>query len=411
MMNIVYRARRFRGQRGSAMIEFTIVGPVLTLLGTAILQYSLMFNAKNLVNHASFMAARAGSMGNADLDRIQAAYARALIPLYGGGTDSAELAAAYAKAKADLADNAKIELLNPTKESFDDWNDPDLEAKYGRRAIPNGGLAYKNAGDIKDDSGQNIHDANLIKLKITHGYELKVPLAGTMMQFMMKWTDSGKDEFVTALYDKRRIPLVTHVTLQMQSDAWEPENPVSVAGRGNDGAPKDPGFEEEQQKDPPRCQTIGCGVMSKGPTPEDPDTPTDPNGCPSDGSSDVISTTTLLADVLFEFGKSTLTNQGRQKLDEAIAAANKQTFSSVKLTGYTDPLGSAALNDQLSLARAQSVKDYLLANGFPDKPIAVEGKGSQNLVVPLSDCPSSGIEQQSCLAKNRRVTIDLLGPK
>jgi hypothetical protein len=209
-------------QRGSAMIEFTIVGPVLTLLSTVILQYSMMFSAKNLINHASFMAARAGSMGNADLDKVQAAYARALITLYGGGRDSAELAEAYAKATADLAGNAKVELLNPTKESFDDWNDADLQAKYGKRAIPNGALAYKDPADVKSNSGQNIQDANLIKLKITHGYELKVPLAGTMMQFMMKWSDTGKDPYVTALYDRRRIPIVSYVTLQMQSDAWEP---------------------------------------------------------------------------------------------------------------------------------------------------------------------------------------------
>ena len=52
-------------QLGSAMIEFVVVGPVLTLIGMVILQYSLLFNAKNMVNHASFMAARAGSMGNA----------------------------------------------------------------------------------------------------------------------------------------------------------------------------------------------------------------------------------------------------------------------------------------------------------------------------------------------------------
>lgn len=247
-------------QRGSAMIEFTIVGPVLTLLGTLILQYSLMFNARNLVNHASFMAGRAGSMANADLAAIQAAYARALIPLYGGGRDTAELAEAYAKASADLAGNAKVELLNPTKESFDDWNDADLQAKYGRRAIPNGGLAFKDPDDVKNSSGQNIQDANLIKLKITHGYELKVPLAGTMMQFMMKWSDTGKDPYVTALYDKRRIPIVSYVTLQMQSDAWEPGNPVSVAGLGNNGTPTDPGFAEDPAKAGPKCQTVGCTV-------------------------------------------------------------------------------------------------------------------------------------------------------
>jgi Flp pilus assembly protein TadG len=59
-----------RRQRGSAMIEFAVVGPLLTLIGTLMLQFVSMYNAKNLVNHASFMAARAGSMANASMTSV-----------------------------------------------------------------------------------------------------------------------------------------------------------------------------------------------------------------------------------------------------------------------------------------------------------------------------------------------------
>ena len=152
------RVQQAARQRGSAMIEFVVVGPTITLLGLVILQYALMFNAKNLANHATFMAARAGAMGNADLSAVKDAYARALIPLYGGGRDSAELAAAYAKAAADVAIGTKVELLNPTKESFDDWSDDALKDKYGVRAIPNGGLSFKDPNQIKSNSGQSIQE-------------------------------------------------------------------------------------------------------------------------------------------------------------------------------------------------------------------------------------------------------------
>lgn len=249
-------------QRGSAMIEFVVVGPILTLIGTVVLQYVLMFNARNLVNHASFMAARAGSIGHARLDTIEHAYARALIPLYGGGRNAGELAEALARARADLAGNARIELLNPTRESFDDWADDALRAQYGgQRAIPNSGLAFRDPDEVRAASGQSVQDANLIKLKITHGYELKVPLAATVLQFASKWMDRGKDGFATGLYERRRIPIVTHVTLQMQSDPVEPENPVSVAGMGNGGNPVDPGFEEDPPRDLPICITAGCTVI------------------------------------------------------------------------------------------------------------------------------------------------------
>ena len=276
-ISVMQLVARPRHQRGSAMIEFAVVGPLLTLISTIILQYAMMFNAKNLVNHASFMAARAGTMQNANLGSVQAAYAKALIPLYGGGRNTAELIQAYSKAQVDLAGNAKIELLNPTKESFEDWNDPALQAKYGARAIPNAGQSFKNPADIKSNSGQNIQDANLIKLKITHGYELKVPLAGTMIQFMMNTMDNNKDAFATAMYSQRRIPLVTNVTMQMQSDAVEPSNPISVAGMGNNGTPTDPGFTEDPVKPSPNCQTAACTVISV------PITPVNPGNNPGDG--------------------------------------------------------------------------------------------------------------------------------
>ena len=261
-MNSFNSALKKRRQSGSAMIEFVVVGPLITLLGTTLLQYALMFNAKNLVNHASHMAARSGTMANARLGDVQLAYAQALMPLYGGGQSAGELAKAHAKAVTDLAGNVRIELLNPTKESFDDWaTNAALNQQYGRRAIPNAGLALQNAADIRPNSGQNLADANLIKIKVTHGYELKVPLAGTVMQFMMRWNDPGTDPFVTELYKNRRIPMVSHVTMRMQSDALEPANPVSVAGLGNNGAPTDPGYTAPPFKEPPRCTTAGCTVI------------------------------------------------------------------------------------------------------------------------------------------------------
>jgi outer membrane protein OmpA-like peptidoglycan-associated protein len=384
-------------QRGSAMIEFTLIGPVLTLIGCGILQYAMLFNAKNMVNHASFMAARAGSMGNANLETVRSAYTRALIPLYGGGRDSAELAQAYARAGADTAVGLKLELLNPTKESFDDWSDPALQARYGKRAIPNTALAFKDPGIVKGGSGQNIQDANLIKLKITHGYELKVPLMANLIKFALTTLDAGTDPFVTAMYTQGRVPIVTQVTLQMQSDAVEPGNAVLMPpGDGDPGGPHDPG-PSGPPVTPPVC-TTGCPT-----TPTQPGTP-EP-GCKSDAS------TTLASDLLFDFDSSTLKPAASQYLDELIDSAKGVDFDSVKLTGYTDPIGDPGYNDQLSLARAQAVRNYLLSHGFPDKPVSLEGKGSQDLVKPLAECSGSLDEQKVCLAPNRRVVIVLQGVK
>lgn len=56
-----------RAARGSAMVEFTVVGPLITMIGLSILQYGMLFFAKNQINHASFMAAREGATNHADI--------------------------------------------------------------------------------------------------------------------------------------------------------------------------------------------------------------------------------------------------------------------------------------------------------------------------------------------------------
>jgi hypothetical protein len=264
-------------QAGSAMIEFTIVGPIITLLGLGILQYGMLFFAKNNFNHAAFMAARAGSVANANLSSVREAYIRALIPLYGRGSNATEIAASYLKAQTEI--NAQpdhdttlsIELLNPTKESFDDWADPALQDTVGKgkgtknsnaRVIPNGSLASRDPGQIKPNSGQSIQDANLIKLRITQGYEPKIPFIKSILKTYLQWQDTKTDSFHTKMVAAERIPVVTYVTLQMQSDAIEPDNPVSSPGQGNGGNPTDPGDPPVVTTAPPSCASIGCTVIS-----------------------------------------------------------------------------------------------------------------------------------------------------
>jgi len=274
-------------QRGAAMVEFIVVGPVLTLLGLACVQYGLLFFHKNHLNHASFMAARAGSVAHADLGRIRTALARALAPAHGGGSNTAELAASYARAQAELAQYSRIEMLNPTRESFDDWNSPTLEDKYGRRAIPNARLHAADPSQIGKASGQNLHDANLLKLRITYGYRPGVPLVGAIYRRYLSWLDTGEDAFRSALIDAGRIPLVTHATMLMHSDALEPDDPVSMPGAGNGGAPVDPGLPPGVDTPPPVCVTIGCTVESGGgdggggggAEPTDPEDPPDYSPC------------------------------------------------------------------------------------------------------------------------------------
>ena len=401
----------FCRQRGSAMIEFTIVGPIISLIGLAILQYGMLFFAKNQINHASFMAARAGAMAHADLTEIQEAYARALVPMYGGGQNTADLAASLAKANLDLATNSRVVILNPTKESFDDWNSPALQTQYNKgskRVIPNSNQAYADQS-IKPNSGQNIGDANLIKVRITYGFEPKIPLVATIIKLYLKWLDTKDDAFHTQLIDAGRIPVVVDATLQMQSDAIEGDT-VSTPGIGNNGTPTDPGNPPVVSSPPPSCATMGC--TTKNP-PVDPGTGTDCTGsnCPCPKTGVPVSST--MADTMFDFDQSTLSSSGTAALDTFIGSATTANIMTLSIDGYTDPVGTPSHNATLSQSRADAVRNYLVNHGLPSSiSITATGHGASNLVVPLVNCSGmSDSDKNTCLAPNRRVVLTYTAKK
>lgn len=395
-----------RRQQGSALVEFAIVGPLLTAIGMALLQYAMVFTAKSHINHATFMAARAGSTGNASLSTIEDAYIKALIPLYGGGKDMAELAQTHARVRADLSSGGylRIDILNPTHESFDDFADPALKDKYQARAISNTNQAFSaQLTQVGAKSGQTLQDANLLKLQVIHGFELKVPIVSKVYLTALRAADSGQDPFYSQLIRNGRIPVISHVTLAMQSDPVENSAMVGTPGTGSPGSPGDPGTPPKPP--PPQCPSTGCvGEPGTGGEPDPPGTdPSDPGFCA------VVAATneSLSADTLFDFGSAKLTAEGTQQLDRLIASAKEMDLQSVSLTGYTDPLGTISGNIKLSLDRAQAVRAYLQANGFPKVPISVEGKGAADPIVALADCPASGQAQIDCLAPNRRVEVRL----
>lgn len=395
-------------QRGSAMIEFAVIGPLLTLIGLSLLQYGLLFFHKQQLNKASFMAARAGSTGHAALDTMKTAYARALVPMYGGGTDAGSLEASYVKAVADVTAHAQIEILNPTTESFSDFNDPKLQSRIGngKRVIPNSAQLYKAVNVIGPNSGQNIQDANMLKLRITTGYEPQVPLMGKMVNRYLQWMDDGSNAFNSAQIAQGRIPVVSQVTLQMQSDAIEDAN-SSSPGKGNGGTPTNSSTEGNppaSQNAPPQCGSTLCT--------EPPTVPNTSGGQYPPGSFCTIPLKALVsADTLFEFDQSTLQSAGIAKLDAFIASAKADgaSFETLNVTGYTDPLGSDAHNLALSRARADAVAKYLASHGVTAAQVNVVGKGAADPVVLLSSCSGlTGTAQQQCLAPNRRVEIELI---
>jgi outer membrane protein OmpA-like peptidoglycan-associated protein len=110
---------------------------------------------------------------------------------------------------------------------------------------------------------------------------------------------------------------------------------------------------------------------------------------------------TLSGGVLFETGKSELLTGAQDRLSR-VADYLKNSPRHVVVEGYTDSTGSSSTNMSLSQRRADSVRDYLIAQGVPADRLSAQGKGESSPVA--SNANSAG------RAMNRRVEIILQKP-
>ena len=130
-------------------------------------------------------------------------------------------------------------------------------------------------------------------------------------------------------------------------------------------------------------------------------TPPPPINVPgTETSQDVVAGTMTVrvpGDVLFDAGKATVREQAKSTLDK-VAAALKKDYSGqqIKVEGHTDSdpikVSRWKSNNELSVARADAVKKYLVSKGVDAGMVSVQGFGS--------DKPKSNDK-----AQNRRVEI------
>ncbi|HZF32795.1 MAG TPA: OmpA family protein [Candidatus Angelobacter sp.] len=103
--------------------------------------------------------------------------------------------------------------------------------------------------------------------------------------------------------------------------------------------------------------------------------------------------------VLFDFDKSKINNAGKAVIDQVLADAAKAGGVHISATGHADRAGSEDYNMALSLRRADSVREALIAGGVSADAITVAGRGESEPAVPTAD----GVKEQA----NRRVVIVL----
>ncbi len=104
--------------------------------------------------------------------------------------------------------------------------------------------------------------------------------------------------------------------------------------------------------------------------------------------------------ITFDTNKANIKSNFKPVLDSVAKVINEFDQTKVQITGYTDNTGTAAINNQLSAERANSVASYLRLRGVASARIYASGLGSSNPIA--SNATAAGREQ------NRRVEISLI---
>lgn len=120
------------------------------------------------------------------------------------------------------------------------------------------------------------------------------------------------------------------------------------------------------------------------------------------------------ADALFGFGKTALKPTGKRALDKFAANLKGAHYRVITVTGNTDRIGSSATNMNLSLKRADAVKDYLmLSAGIPADKISARGAGESSPLTKSGECKGNKATRKlvACLAPDRRVEVDVTGTR
>jgi len=168
---------------------------------------------------------------------------------------------------------------------------------------------------------------------------------------------------------------------------------------------------------------VGCATQEKPPAEESKPAPAPAAPAPAPApvarsapAKPVAEKVTFAADVLFDFDRAVITQEGKSKLDDLSGKMKGMNLEVAIGIGHADRIGSAAYNQALSLRRAEAVKNYLISKGTEPNRVYTEGKG-KNQPVTGDKCRKMGAEGRAnkklvaCLAPDRRVEIEVIGTR
>lgn len=108
----------------------------------------------------------------------------------------------------------------------------------------------------------------------------------------------------------------------------------------------------------------------------------------------------VLEDCNFETGKADLLPEAFPVLDELVSYLVRKEDERIEIQGHTDNVGTAKSNQVLSEARANTVRNYLIAKGIDLNRLTAKGYG---FTVPVADNKTA-----EGRAQNRRTEVKIL---
>jgi outer membrane protein OmpA-like peptidoglycan-associated protein/tetratricopeptide (TPR) repeat protein len=116
-----------------------------------------------------------------------------------------------------------------------------------------------------------------------------------------------------------------------------------------------------------------------------------------------------LQNVLYEFGKATLTENSKNVLNSLYQILVENPAFIIELSAHTDAIGSDAANMKLSQARAESCVKYLIGKGVAKDRLVAKGYGETRPKVP--NMTEDGKDDPAGRAINRRTEFKITGLK
>nr|WP_253939138.1 hypothetical protein [Spiribacter salilacus] len=201
------------------MLETLIGLSVVLLLGLSVVQWAFVYEARAVVSHATYMAARSGAVNEAKTGPMRIAFARTITPLFAPEPSTFGFEQRFlGKSSIEATLYTRLRILNPTKEAFTDFGITDSQGQF---VLPFSHLKTEpeTPGPA---SGLSIYDATLLRVEVTYGVPLNVPFAGPMI--IQSALAAGRifshfDAYETALLSQNRLPIQTTSTVRLHTNA------------------------------------------------------------------------------------------------------------------------------------------------------------------------------------------------